>query len=430
MAAVSDFRALGITLTPAPIFCECSDDLGDGSSFLGDPRSREFDSHGRDRRARLLSTASLSQFLASISTPDPLGWSDLDRILDRNGARLHTLAVSQSWCPHRGGLDAPAHAWTGLGDPTTHDRTTGVFYNSRAVLFWDRVDLAHLHALCRYRLYGLPEAGLGPISTFLWTADIWAVACERHSGVRYYPSRIVALPTAGSTALSYISGDAAVSGLFFIHDVHYLSKVTRKVRLNKIFSLSLLLITTVSLMTPVQAHADDDFFSRTKSFLQSASGRKESNKEDKDHEDEKRDDDEKRNHKRHGRSPHFDTTIIAGTIYDSSNARVNGDKDFERVTVTCNGVVKTGDIGSNGGYTVTFRSNQCKEGDSVTTSAVTESGSGSNTTRVYGDDEEGPCGDTDVTVLDVSVPEFGLIGGIFTALASVGGYLKLRKRQN
>lgn len=397
---------------------------------MGDPRSCEFDSHGRDRWDRVLSIASLSQFLASISAPDPLGWSDLDLVLDPRGARLHTLAVPQSWGPHRSGLDASAHAWTSLRDPTAHDRTAGVLYNCRAVLFWDRVDLAHFHALCRYRLYGLPEAILGPISTFLWTADIWAVACERHSGVRYYPSRIVALPTAGSTALSYISGDAPVSGLFFIHDVHYLSKVTRKVRLNKIFSLSLLLITTVSLMTPVQAHADDDFFSRSLSFLrrQESSQQSKNSKEDKEHEDEKRDDDEKRNHKRHGRSPHFDTTIIAGTIYDSSNARVNGDKDFERVTVTCNGVVKTGDIGSNGGYTVTFRSNQCKEGDSVTTSAVTESGSGSNTTRVYGDDEEGPCGDTDVTVLDVSVPEFGLIGGIFTALASVAGYLKLRPK--
>lgn len=128
------------------------------------------------------------------------------------------------------------------------------------------------------------------------------------------------------------------------------------------------------------------------------------------------------------RPPHFESTIVSGTIYDSNNTPVNGDKEFEKVTVQCRSTTKTGDIKGDGTYSVSFSKSQCKDGDSATVTAVTEQGTGSKTDTVYEDPDEGPCGDLDIAVIDVTVPEFGVVGGVFTGVTSLASFLWAKRR--
>jgi hypothetical protein len=130
------------------------------------------------------------------------------------------------------------------------------------------------------------------------------------------------------------------------------------------------------------------------------------------------------------RKPHFETTIVSGTIFDGSNNPINGDKEFEKVTVQCRTTTKTGDIKGDGTYSVSFNKGECKDGDTATVSAVTEEGTASKSDTVYEDPDEGPCGDLDIAIINVHVPEFGVIGGIITGSTSLAGYILLRSKNS
>lgn len=137
------------------------------------------------------------------------------------------------------------------------------------------------------------------------------------------------------------------------------------------------------------------------------------------------------NHRRcsERRPPHFDKTVISGTIFNGNGDPIGGENQEAEVTVICNGKTRKTKINDNGSYEVFFPKNLCKEGDTVTVSVVTEEGTGSKTDTVFDDPAEGTCGDLNIAVIDITVPEFGFIGGTLTGISSIAGYLYLRAKQ-
>jgi hypothetical protein len=111
-------------------------------------------------------------------------------------------------------------------------------------------------------------------------------------------------------------------------------------------------------------------------------------------------------------------------VFNSSNEPVNGGS----ITVRCGSSTKVATIESNGHYGVSFTQSQCKSGDSASATASTSDGSGTNSTTVQNTNVNGPVVDLDVAVIDITVPEFGMIGGAVTALGAVGSYLVMRAR--
>lgn len=122
--------------------------------------------------------------------------------------------------------------------------------------------------------------------------------------------------------------------------------------------------------------------------------------------------------------PVISETWVSGTVYDGGGSPVSGGT----VTVTCNGVNRFAGILSNGSYGVAYPQTECKVGDTVTASASTGAGSGSNSASVVNTPINGPIVDLDIAVIDITVPEFGLIGGMLTGMGSVAGYMYLRAK--
>ncbi len=117
-------------------------------------------------------------------------------------------------------------------------------------------------------------------------------------------------------------------------------------------------------------------------------------------------------------------TWVSGTVYSQSGTPVNGGT----TSVNCGGIVKTAAINADGSYAVSFTQEECSAGDTASATANTSEGSGSNSAPVENTSVNGPIVDLDVAVIDITVPEFGVIGGALTGLASVGGYLVMKAK--
>lgn len=111
------------------------------------------------------------------------------------------------------------------------------------------------------------------------------------------------------------------------------------------------------------------------------------------------------------------TAKITGKV-TTNGIPVNGAK----VTVVCNGNTENATTNRKGSYSVNFNG-KCSNGDNVTVTAVDGSLSGSNSGTV----KNGSCS-SDVTIINVSVPEFGLITGITALTLGGGSFLFTRRR--
>lgn len=121
-------------------------------------------------------------------------------------------------------------------------------------------------------------------------------------------------------------------------------------------------------------------------------------------------------------------TWVSGTIKDSNGNPVAGGGAGDNVTVTCNGNVHVVPFDTTGSYATSYEQTVCKVGDPASASVAIAEGSGSNTGTVQNSAVNGPIVDLDVVVLDITVPEFGLIGGALTGVGSIAGYLYLKTR--
>lgn len=117
-------------------------------------------------------------------------------------------------------------------------------------------------------------------------------------------------------------------------------------------------------------------------------------------------------------------TWVSGTVYGPDNTPVSGGS----TNVNCGGTNKVATINSDGTYAVSFTQDECSAGDTASATASTSEGSGSSSTTVQNTSVNGPIVDLDIAVIDINVPEFGVIGGALTGLASVGGYLVMKAK--
>lgn len=97
------------------------------------------------------------------------------------------------------------------------------------------------------------------------------------------------------------------------------------------------------------------------------------------------------------------------------------------VTVLCNGHTEVDTTDAKGSYLVTYPSNDCPFGTTVKVTAKkgTKSGVASGTVQ-------GITTKLNLAIVNVSIPEFGLVGGLLAGGAGVGtlAYARRRQRQN
>lgn len=137
-----------------------------------------------------------------------------------------------------------------------------------------------------------------------------------------------------------------------------------------------------------------------------------------DHDDDNEHDDEHEDDEHEG-DENRAKTIIKGTVTDSNNAPVNGGS----IVVNCGSATKNATIGSNGKYSVTFTKAECKNGKPADATANTGSGSGSNSGTV-----NASVYVLNIQVLNIDVPEFGVVGGAVSGLVSMVGYVLMKSR--
>ena len=111
-------------------------------------------------------------------------------------------------------------------------------------------------------------------------------------------------------------------------------------------------------------------------------------------------------------------TVISGTV-TNSGVPVN----HANVNVKCNAYTLTNTTDSNGNYSASFTSGQCGLNSTVSVVATSGSLSGSNSITV----QNNTCS-SNVTVINVNVPEFGIIAGISAAVICISAALVVRSR--
>ncbi|MGV8086887.1 MAG: hypothetical protein ACP5N1_04610, partial [Candidatus Woesearchaeota archaeon] len=99
-------------------------------------------------------------------------------------------------------------------------------------------------------------------------------------------------------------------------------------------------------------------------------------------------------------------------VYDQDANTVSG----ASVDVTCNDITESTVSNVDGDYYVSFASGVCYFGDEVSVNAVKDEASGSNEGFMCQEEE---C-DIPITVIDVTIPEFGIIAGAFALVAGLG----------
>ncbi len=115
-------------------------------------------------------------------------------------------------------------------------------------------------------------------------------------------------------------------------------------------------------------------------------------------------------------------TIVAGVVYDDEGIVVDG----AEISVMCNLNEINATSLSDGSYAVEYLENLCDTGDEVTVTATADEGYGVGSGVVM-DKGLYPGVDINLSIINVVVPEFGLVIGLMTLLASAGIFFMVRK---
>jgi len=120
-------------------------------------------------------------------------------------------------------------------------------------------------------------------------------------------------------------------------------------------------------------------------------------------------------------------TLVAGIVYNEDHSAKIDSAD---ITVTCNGHVKTTTSIGDGSYSVSYLEDGvegCDAGDDVT--VVAEKGDlyGSEP-GVVQDKGDYPGVEINLAIINVTVPEFGLIIGVLTMMSAVGIFAFVRRQ--
>lgn len=116
-------------------------------------------------------------------------------------------------------------------------------------------------------------------------------------------------------------------------------------------------------------------------------------------------------------------TVVNGQVKDASNNPIN----TASVSIICNGATINTSTDASGKYSATFDGTACPEGTTVTVHATKggQNGSGSKAVKKVYDDGSVII---NLVLINISVPEFGLLTGVITTLASTGAYLFLKRK--
>lgn len=112
-------------------------------------------------------------------------------------------------------------------------------------------------------------------------------------------------------------------------------------------------------------------------------------------------------------------TAVTGVITDNHVA-VSG----ARVAVLCNGHTRRDRTDAQGSYLVTFPKQQCPTGSTVKVTARMNGKSGVSTGTVQGITTK-----LNLAIVNVSIPEYGLIGAILAGGTGVGLIAHMRRRR-
>lgn len=111
-------------------------------------------------------------------------------------------------------------------------------------------------------------------------------------------------------------------------------------------------------------------------------------------------------------------TDVTGVITEKGNPVAGA-----TVTVTCMGFQRTDITDAAGSYLVTFATVECPFGSTVKVVAKKAGMSGSNSGTVTGITTK-----LNIAIVNVSIPEYGWLGGILAAGAGVGAIALTRRR--
>jgi hypothetical protein len=128
-------------------------------------------------------------------------------------------------------------------------------------------------------------------------------------------------------------------------------------------------------------------------------------------------------------------TLVAGVIYEADHTTpISG----ALVEATCDSVtLSQADSNADGSYSIDFSGTACSKGDTVYVTATADGGaSGSNEGEVIEysfnfvcPDEECLLTKIDVAVVNVSIPEFGILAGSACIIGALAGFLVLRRKE-
>ena len=111
-------------------------------------------------------------------------------------------------------------------------------------------------------------------------------------------------------------------------------------------------------------------------------------------------------------------TDVTGVITEKGNAVAGA-----TVKVTCMGFERTDITDANGSYLVTFASVECPFGTTVKVTATKNGKSGSASGTVQGITTK-----LNIAIVNVSIPEYGWVGGVLAAGVGVGAIAFTRRR--
>jgi hypothetical protein len=112
-------------------------------------------------------------------------------------------------------------------------------------------------------------------------------------------------------------------------------------------------------------------------------------------------------------------TDITGTVYNNGKPVVGA-----KVVVVCNNNSRKDTTDSTGAYLVQFTAAQCPAGDKATVVATYKKLGGTNSATISSTTDK-----LNVNIVNVSLPEFGVIAGVAAAIAGAGAFLVIRRKQ-
>ena len=115
-------------------------------------------------------------------------------------------------------------------------------------------------------------------------------------------------------------------------------------------------------------------------------------------------------------------TYVTGNVYWSDGVTpVEG----ASVEVNCNGFLRNDVTDAGGNYDVEYSAIECSSGDAVSVTATKDDAEGTNDGDVMCHSQECPF---DIAIVDVQIPEFGVVAAGLALVGAIAGFAVLRRR--